>query len=303
MTNTTKWVTDVPVATIWTNKESPREIDQTGIENPLNLNKWYSDLTFDIRKQLCDDKLVQSQLLYGEEVLIDEIDGDWAKIIAIKQPSKKDERGYPGWVPLKQLKEVQTSDWDRDKIALVISDKTLLLNEQKEPTFEISYLTYLPVIQEEQDFIKVKTPNGEGYLSQQDVNIHPSIEDVPKRNGQTIVQLAERFLELPYFWGGMSAFGYDCSGYAYNLYKAIGYKIPRDASDQANAGQEVSYDQLQPGDLLFFNNENGYVHHVGIYHSDGKMIHSALTKKGIEITPLKGTRYEKEFCGARRYIV
>ena len=299
----TKWVTDVQVATVWTNPNSPREIDQTGIQNPLDLNKWYNDLTFDVRKGLVDDKLVQTQLLYGEEVIIDEIDGDWAKIIAIKQPSKTDERGYPGWVPLQQLKEVPAEEWERDSIALVREKTTHLLNEEKQSILELSFLTYLPVISVEDDYVKVQTPSGEGYFYKKDVSIHSSIEDVPKKDGQTIIELAEQFIDLPYFWGGMSAFGYDCSGYAYNLYKAIGYQLPRDASDQAKAGVEVKFNELQPGDLLFFENEKGFIHHVGIFHSEGKMIHSALTRKGIEITELKGTRYEKEFCGARRYIV
>lgn len=303
MTNTTIWVTDVPVATIWTNPDSPRDIDKIGIENPIDLNKWYSDLTHELRKELIDKSLVQSQLLYGEEVLIDEIDGQWAKIIAVKQPSVKDERGYPGWVPLNQLKEVDQSLWNRDEIALITSKQAYLYNENEQPLLELSFLTYLPVIEKGKSFVEVQTPTGKRFLKNEDVTIHPSIDDVTKKDGNTVIKLAEQFLDLPYFWGGMSAFGYDCSGYSYNLHKAVGYNIPRDASDQANDGLEVPFDELQPGDLLFFANDTGYVHHVGIYHGNGKMIHSAFSRKGIEITPLKGTRYEKEFIGARRYIL
>src|SRR5699024_10699530 len=68
--------------------------------------------------------------------------------------------------------------------------------------------------------------------------------------GKAIVQAIEPFIGLAYFWGGMSAFGYDCSGLAYAAHKANGYQIGRDTSDQVASGKEITDDQLQPGDLL-----------------------------------------------------
>ncbi|PKR77462.1 peptidase [Halalkalibacillus sediminis] len=303
--NSTTWVVDVPVATIWTSPDSPRSIDEPGLTNPMDLEEWYSSLTYEKRLALCDDNLTQSQLLFGEEVIMEEQKGTWAKIVAIHQPSKKDSRGYPGWVPLAQLKEVPTSQWEKESIALVTTTKTKLLNTEQKKWMDLSYLTYLPVIEVSDGFIHVKTPSGEGLLKASDVTIYPSLTDIPKGDGGKIVQAGEPFIELPYFWGGMSAFGYDCSGFAYNMHKASGYEIPRDATDQALEGKKVALDQLQIGDLIFFAYEKGKgrTHHVGIYYGDGKMIHSPSTGKGIEIIGLAGTKYEEELCEARRYYV
>jgi cell wall-associated NlpC family hydrolase len=124
-----------------------------------------------------------------------------------------------------------------------------------------------------------------------------------KGTGDDIVKAGEPYLSLNYFWGGMSSFGYDCSGLSYAVHKANGYKIARDAGDQAASGEEVAFDKLEPGDLLFFAYEEGKgtLHHVGIYYGGGKMLHSPQTGKGIEITSLEGTIYEKELCAVRRY--
>ncbi len=299
----TTWVVDVPVATIWTSPSSPRDIDKPGINNPVLLEDWYNQLSLELRKGLSDDNLVQSQLLYGEEVIVDEIEGEWAKVIAIRQPSKKDERGYPGWVPTVQLKEVKRADWEREEVAIITKKAANLIDQSERPIFELSFMTYLPIIDIEELKVCVQTPTEKAWIYKKDILIASSIHNLAKGTGDEIVASAKQFLELPYFWGGMSAFGYDCSGFTYNMHKAHGYEIPRDASDQAEQGEQVPADQMKPGDLLFFAYEDGKgaIHHVGIYYGEGKMIHSPMTGKGIEIIPLKGTKYERELCGVRRY--
>ncbi|WP_082234923.1 C40 family peptidase [Halobacillus massiliensis] len=299
----TTWVVQVPVATVWTTIESPRSIDLPGISNPAKIKEWLDSLTYETSLSLSDENLVQSQLLYGEKVLVDNIENEWARVIIPTQPSKKDDRGYPGFVPVKQLKEIPEDEWTGKGIAVVKKNTTLLIDEKGEPMFEISYLTSLPALSEEGEFIRVRTPHGIGLVPERDISIYPSKEQIPQGNGKAILEAGETFLDLPYFWGGMSSYGYDCSGFAYNMHKANGYVIPRDATDQATAGEEVELDEIQPGDLLFFAYENGkgMIHHVGIYYGDGKMIHSPKTGKTIEIIPLEGTIYEKELCLARRY--
>ncbi|MFQ3545477.1 C40 family peptidase [Halobacillus rhizosphaerae] len=305
MTNTTAsrttWVVQVPVATVWTSPEAPRKIDEPGVSVPPLIKEWLSKLTHETRLALSEENLVQSQLLYGEEVIMDDQSGEWAKIIIPTQPSKKDERGYPGYVPIRQLKEIPETSWQGEGIAVVIARHSILLNSQREPKFEVSYLTSLPALVEEGELIKVCTPDGEGYLPTKDVSLYPSREAIPKGSGEDILKSGEAFVDLPYFWGGMSSYGYDCSGFAYAMHKAQGYEIPRDASDQAKAGEEVPLDQLHPGDLLFFAYEDGSIHHVGFYYGEGKMLHSPNTGKNIEIIDINGTIYEKELCSARRY--
>ncbi|MFC7322910.1 C40 family peptidase [Halobacillus campisalis] len=299
----TTWVVQVPVATVWTSHEAPRSIDLPGISNPTKIKDWLDSLTYESSLALSDNNLIQSQLLYGEEVIVDYVEGKWASVVIPTQPSKKDDRGYPGYVPINQLKEVPEHEWIGQGVAVVNKNTTLLLDDQGEPMFDISYLTSLPALAEEGQFIKVRTPHGTGYVLELDVSLYPSKEHIPKGDGAAILKEGEKFVDLPYFWGGMSSYGYDCSGFAYNMHKANGYEIPRDATDQALSGIEVNLEEIEPGDLLFFAHDEGQgsIHHVGIYYGDGKMIHSPKTGKTIEIIKLNGTIYGRELCSARRY--
>ncbi|APC49730.1 peptidase [Virgibacillus halodenitrificans] len=297
------WVTNVQVATVWTSPESARDVDTAGVTTPTNIDKWIANLTHEEKLALCDENRVQSQLLYGEPVLIDEIKEEWARVVIPSQPSNKDERGYPGWVPLKQLTQVKKEEWESELTAAVISDKAWLTSDKGEELMKLSYMTFLPIEEVQEDRIKVKTPVGSGYIHASSIKIFTTSLGIEQGTGKAIVEAGEPFLELSYFWGGMSSFGYDCSGLAYATHKANGYQIPRDASDQAASGKKVAFNELLPGDLIFFAYEEGKgkLHHVGIYYGNGKMLHSPQTGRGIEIINLEGTKYEKELCAACRY--
>ncbi len=98
-----KWLVNVPVATVWTSYDSAREIDRDAVSNPVDLNSWINGLTYETRLELCDQNLVQTQLLYGEEVFIIEEKADWAHVNISSQATSKNDLGYPGWVPKAQL--------------------------------------------------------------------------------------------------------------------------------------------------------------------------------------------------------
>ena len=85
-----------------------------------------------------------------------------------------------------------------------------------------------------------------------------------------LVRTAEQFLGLHYLWGGLSAWGYDCSGLTWAVYRAHGITIPRDADAQFAAGRPIALSQLEPGDLLFY--ERPIVGHVTMYIGNGMMI-------------------------------
>lgn len=297
------WVTAVQVATVWTNPESARAMDAAGTANPTDIDDWIAGLTYETNLALCDENRVQTQLLYGEPLLVVEKRDGWAHVVIPGQPSRKDKRGYPGWVPLKQLTTVNKKKWRSESIAAVLADKVWLENEAGEQQKKLSFMTLLPVEELLADLVQVKTPHGKGYLPRTAVTIFSSETGMKQGNGKDIVQAAAQFIGLAYFWGGMSGFGYDCSGLAYAVHKANGYTIARDADDQAAKGVSIAYDQLQPGDLLFFAYEEGKgrLHHVGIYAGNGEMIHAPQTGRGVERIKLKGTFYEKELCAARRY--
>lgn len=368
-----RMVIGVPVATVWTTPESPRDIDMHILQNPAEIGNWASKLTANERLDLCTSNRTQTQVLYAEEVVVLQVRDGWADVRIPSQATRKDPIGYPGWIPYAQL-----SEWKRD-IALD-SDELLnaqlqvqndahaqdnkraqvnahvrnnevqvnakftpmfLLSEGTEaPYLELSYLTKLPLIEVIGTKVYVRSPHGIGMINKEDVIVlsgstridstslalsTPSAlstafatsEVAPDtdlaRNqyhsgaeidtGRRIAAEASRFQGLAYLWGGLSAYGYDCSGYAYSMYASQGIIIPRDASDQALAGTEVASNQLHPGDLLFFAYEEGKgrIHHVGIYIGEGKMIHSPDSKSSIEVVELTNYKRIKEHCASRRY--
>ncbi|AJY76766.1 C40 family peptidase [Paenibacillus beijingensis] len=297
----------VSVATVWTEPDSPRRLDEPALGQPAQIAEWLSAMTIDDKLDLYNGNRVQTQILYGTDVLAaGERDG-WVKVFVPEQATRKQSSGYPGWVPKRQLMERNdgpaTETW-----AVVVSNRAPL-SFQKSPNrgFELSFLTRLPVLKISGDKVIVHTPHGAAFLNKEHVRIHDkeraSIDPPQGHPGIQIVRQGLRFLGLPYLWGGMSSFGYDCSGFAYNMLKSQGIVIPRDASDQAEQGNLVERSRLEPGDLLFFAYEEGKgrVHHVGIYAGDNRMLHSPDSKGCVEIVELNGYKLEREHCVSRRY--
>lgn len=101
--------------------------------------------------------------------------------------------------------------------------------------------------------------------------------------GGAMAAYAKQFVGNPYVWGGEDPVnGTDCSGFTQTIYKTFGMSLPRTAYRQSLVGREVSMDELQPGDLLCFQNEGQtQVGHVGMYLGDGKFIQAANSKLGI----------------------
>ncbi|MCT4698156.1 C40 family peptidase [Tenacibaculum haliotis] len=90
-----------------------------------------------------------------------------------------------------------------------------------------------------------------------------------------IIDTAFLFLNVPYLWGGKSPFGIDCSGFTQTVYKLCGYNLLRDAKEQATQGEVLSFiEESEPGDLAFFDNEDGNITHVGIIMNDYNIIHA-----------------------------
>jgi cell wall-associated NlpC family hydrolase len=92
---------------------------------------------------------------------------------------------------------------------------------------------------------------------------------------QALIQTAYMYMNTPYLWGGKTPFGIDCSGMVQMVYKLNGYNLLRDASQQATQGEALSFiEESEPGDLAFFDNEEGRIIHVGILLEDHHIIHA-----------------------------
>lgn len=116
---------------------------------------------------------------------------------------------------------------------------------------------------------------------------------VSAASSDSIVAYASNFLGTPYAWGGNGPSTFDCSGFTCYVYSHFGVKLPRTSQEQQDVGTEVSRDQLQPGDLVFFGSP---AHHVGMYVGNGCYIHAPRTGDVVKISPLD----RSDYSGARR---
>jgi len=117
---------------------------------------------------------------------------------------------------------------------------------------------------------------------------------------------AKKFLGLKYVWGATGPNNFDCSGFTQKVYKITGIKIPRNSRAQAKIGKYIKYEELQKGDMVFFDTnrkKTGRVNHVGIYLEDGKFIHASSGNKKVVITNFDEKRYYRSrFLWGRRVI-
>lgn len=287
----------VPVATIWKSKESPRKVDRPALEG--DGKTWADQMSDQESIDLSEKDLLETQALFNDEVIIDHFDGDWAKVYVASQSDDSDSRGYPGWVPTKLLSAKQIVYPPVTATVRIAVRTANLYNENKQPILELSLGTVLLQTGTDGDYFEVVSPLGKGYIDKK-AAVFPF---VGQNAGETMVQMGRQFLGMRYLWGGVSSYGFDCSGFAYTLHRFLGFDIPRDADDQQESGLPLSPEEILPGDLVFFayDHGTGYVHHVGMYIGNGQMIESRTPGAKVDIADLTEPKFASEFAGLRRY--
>jgi cell wall-associated NlpC family hydrolase len=272
----------VAVATLWKAPGIYRAIDRPSVTNPVEPIAWSKNLASTASRVWLDSH-VQTQALYGQTVRVLERRGGWVKVAVVDEPDPQDPHGYPGWLPASQL----TTGFDgRGRYVVAVSRNAPLIVHGR--TLMLSYGTRLPLVRWSGDFAVVRTPDGVGNLS--------GADDPLRYSAASIVAQAERFVGVRYLWGGLSAWGFDCSGLVWDVYRAHGMTIPRDADPQFRHGAPVALDALRPGDLLFYGTQS-YVHHVAIYAGRGRMVEAPDSAHSVRVVPVR----RGELVGARRY--
>jgi cell wall-associated NlpC family hydrolase len=122
-----------------------------------------------------------------------------------------------------------------------------------------------------------------------------SVGPAPPPTHSSVVSIAMQYLGTPYVWGGASPSGFDCSGLVMYVFGQVGVSLPHSSYAQYGMGSPVSRDQLQPGDLVFFDG----LGHVGIYVGGGSFIHAPHTGDVVKISSISGW-YASTYVGARR---
>ena len=303
---------NVTSATVWTSPDSPRSVDSPATKAPVDLDAWNEALSStETRRGLTG--LVQTQAPYGAELTVLDVQGNWAKVAVAEQSSPKEDRGYPGWVPRAQIVEndrfVELRD---DQPTAVVTARTADLedvqyaklpgDETPEPTINVE----LPLLSQDVEDVRVALPGGgAAWIDYGDVRVVDPDNDftVPEPTRSDLVETAEQFEGLRYLWGGVSPYGFDCSGFTYTVFRAHGIDIPRDAGDQQKQGKAVERSNHRKGDLLFFaSGGEGRAHHVGMYVGDGKMIHAPNAGKSVEVVDWSSWDSSGQYVESRRYL-
>jgi gamma-D-glutamyl-L-lysine dipeptidyl-peptidase len=234
-----------------------------------------------------DQTDVVSQAVYGSNVTLLTARGEWSRIQTADQ--------YKGWVPSRHLRLVQNGSGYATS-GVIVQVESLFANLYREPdvtrhkpVLTLPFEVRLEVMTDVNDDAKEDERNGakgkeahEGWLQvrlpdkrsawiqSSDVVSDPKPLSIPES-----IELAKRFLGIPYLWGGTSSFGFDCSGFTQMLVRARGFNMPRDADKQAAWTGVVAVDRkdLQPGDLLFFGSSARDITHTGMFIGDGQFIH------------------------------
>jgi len=124
----------------------------------------------------------------------------------------------------------------------------------------------------------------------------PSI--VPPSQYAGVAGIALGYQGVPYVWGGASPSGFDCSGLVMYAYEQVGVSLPHSSYAMWNEGVPVPRDQLQPGDLVFFDG----LGHVGLYIGNGLFVHAPHTGTVVQVSSLDAGSYAASYVGARRIL-
>jgi gamma-D-glutamyl-L-lysine dipeptidyl-peptidase len=273
---------DVSAATLWRAPGLARAIDAPALGNPVRLDAWNRNLATTESRAWLDSRVV-TQALYGETVKVLAIRGGWAKVAVVDQPTPLDRRGYPGWLPVRQL---ATGFRDAGPRRVVTARHATL--HLRGRTLRLSYGTVLPATGRDDhgDWL-VRTPDGPGWIAP------ASFRRPSAPSGSSVVAAAKRFRGLRYLWGGVSAWGFDCSGLVWDVFRAHGVTMPRDTGPESRGGRRVSAGALRPGDLVFYGSP---ATHVAIVAGRGTMLESPDSAHAVRLVPLR-----PGFTAVRRY--
>ncbi|WP_298954637.1 C40 family peptidase [uncultured Nonlabens sp.] len=204
-----------------------------------------------LRLETSDASEMVSQVLYGELFKVLERRKKWSKIRLAHD-------NYEGWMDNKQFIEIESEQYQHFVKHSKLYSKDL-----------ISHLTH-----EDKTLSTLTIGAQVSSVSLLKDTFQNEINTVTP-GSSNLINNALLFLNTPYLWGGRTPLGIDCSGFTQLIYRLSGFDLLRDASQQATQGEVLSFiEEAEPGDLAFFDNNEGKITHVGIIMSDNYIIHA-----------------------------
>lgn len=192
-----------------------------------------------------------SQLLYGELIEVLEKREKWSLVKSLAD-------GYEGWIDNKQWAGYDLQNREKKRVKV---RQSCLANA--------SDLLWVP-----HGSLVWLDDQGHSFDGRQAERA--DLGEVLPLRPASLLETAEMYLNTPYLWGGRSVWGIDCSGFMQQLFAAHGHDLPRDAYQQAVHGETIHLiGEAQAGDLIFFDNDEGRITHVGLYAGQGEVLHAS----------------------------
>ena len=204
-----------------------------------------------LRAEAADSSELVTQVLYGEVFKVLESRKKWSRIrLAFDS--------YEAWIDNKQFLVIEEENYNdiSRQTPIVCEDLVDMISTKDNQMLSI-------VMGSSLNGLAILNHDFEG----------SSVE--AKFTKDNLINTALLYLNTPYLWGGKTPFGIDCSGFTQMVYKINGYRLKRDASQQVEQGEALSFiEESEPGDLAFFDNAEGDITHVGIIMKDNYIIHA-----------------------------
>lgn len=214
-----------------------------------------------LRKEPFERSEMVNQLLFGEAFEILESFKGWVRIRSIND-------GYEGWIDQKLCLEEGNDEFIHSE-EKTISNK-LFSARKIDEEFPIKLCPGSTLY-------SLNSNEGTFMLGSSKYKLlTPPLGKESSDLREFLVELSQNYINAPYLWGGRSPYGIDCSGLTQVLFKQVGRSIPRDSGQQVNLGQTVEFIEMaKPGDLAFFDDEEGNIVHVGLIYPQGKIVHAS----------------------------
>jgi len=290
---------DIPVKGI-ARKLKRAELDYELVDSVTYLPQTFADgLAFGIviqpyvmgRYKAVDEKQEGTEMLYGEPVRLIRETGKYLQVQSAV--------GYLGYIPKETIRRLSLEEWNRYHIG---KQAVFTGNDTLENGLVLLMGTRLPYLE------NGKLLLADGSERHLDRPTYKIVDPAANLLRQEILASGEKFLGLPYVWGGRSADGVDCSGFVMQSYALNNIFLPRDSDEISTVGRMIAfpgwYDAMLPGDIIFFTGSRRMITHTGLYMGEGKIIHSL--GEGVQIQSMNpddpdySEGLERRFAFAKR---
>ncbi|MGE5692304.1 MAG: NlpC/P60 family protein [Candidatus Zixiibacteriota bacterium] len=186
--------------------------------------------------------------------------------------------GYAGWMQKSHLFYPVSKTYSGKRLKVNVPFLSVLAPDKKRKVTVFTFNTAVRVFRQSGNWLAVGSDERVvGWVKKEELTDQAKI----RFSSSDLIKKGMEFFGTPYLWGGISPFGFDCSGFLFTLADFFGKEIPRDTREQVKVGEEIPFERIKPGDFLFFPG------HVAIYYGQNKILHANLRGGGVTLDSIR----------------